>query len=1043
MDQRDTDRLAELFEHALALPLEDRRRYARDACGDDAELCSELMSLLAAHDEAPDYLERLAPQLPPAAFAPTRSFEPSGLSESGIENRRSLRVGERFGHYDIGRLLGQGGMGHVWEAADLATGRHVALKAVWRTLRSAADRARFLQEGRLAASVNHPNVVYVFGTEEIEGVPVIAMELAGGGTLKSLVEGGGPMRPAEAVDVVLQVIAGLEAAAAVGVLHRDVKPSNCFIDAEGRIQVGDFGIASAISVQHEASLTWTGGVLGTPTFASPEQLRGAPLDVRSDIYSVGATLYYLLSGCPPFQDANIVPLIERVLHQKPAGLRSVRRDVPRVLDRIILQCLAKSPAERPQSYAHLTRQLLPYGSASRTPAPPGLRVLAVALDTLFVRAVGGALPLFVLAQQQQRVFASRLEWFAFLIAHLVLVLAYFGVTEGVWSASPGKMIVGLRVVSTGRQPIGLKRSLARAFLLFLSVFPAGAAWIALLPIELGAAAWTASLPSYLASAGAGLAGLGILFSKARRANGFAGLHELATETTVVLKLVESTSWRSTRLATPPAMPSAPARLGPYVVLDETAGGDVVVGFDEQLARRVWIRHASPGTPAVSLGRRSVSRPTRPRWLTGCRDTDGGWDAYEAVDGEPLRSATQRPRSWVTIGTWLRDLAQETTAAEEDGTHLPLDLERIWISDGRARLLDWRLDGVQRAGELPGSMDSRDVHRVQHFLHDIAVIGLRVGEPGLNRAAGPAGLPLHAREFLDDLASERFDTTAAIVERLRSSATRPVTVTRARRCAHLALSGAAPLMAVLVFVPALTVLLPLLAESPEAFVIDACLRRLILLERSSSADAAPERTAVETYLVGRFRPLLTEQSTSIRPWFWPMIELRQPTVGRALARQPNPSREEIERAAQQLAGLVADAQRNRELAARGLLGWRLTFFAVLMLIVVSALTAVLSAFFARGGAVFRLLGIAVVAQDGREVSSLRGLARGLIAWTPGIAAFLLLLPFATQRSIEEMPLEQLAPSLLLFAVFVAGTIFALFNPQRGLQDRFTRTSLVAR
>ena len=117
--------------------------------------------------------------------------------------------------------------------------------------------------------------------------------------------------------------------------------------------------------------------------------------------------------------------------------------------------------------------------------------------------------------------------------------------------------------------------------------------------------------------------------------------------------------------------------------------------------------------------------------------------------------------------------------------------------------------------------------------------------------------------------------------------------------------------------------------------------------------------------------------------------------------------------------------------------------VLLLIVLTALPAVLSAFFARGGAIFRLLGIAVVGGDGREVSRLRGLARALIAWTPGIAALALLLPFATRWSMEEVPVEQLAPSLLLLAVFVAGAVFALFNENQGLQDRIVRTSLVAR
>ena len=346
-DRRGTERLAELFEHALALPQEDRRRYARDACRDDPELCSELVSLLAAYEEAPNYLERVAPQLRPSALTPTESFTPSPKSDRGIENEVRLRVGQRFGHYEIGRLLGRGGMSEVWEAEDLDTGRHVALKALGWRLHSAADHARFLREGRLAARVNHPNIVYVFGTEEIDGVPVIAMELASGGTLKDLVTADGPMRPARAVDVMLQVIAGLEAAAAAGVLHRDIKPSNCFVDAEGRIQVGDFGIAAATTVQPEATLTRTGGVLCTPTFASPEQLRGAPLDVRSDIYAVGATLYYLLTGRPPFDDANVVRLIERVLHERPTGVRAVRRDVPRPLDSIIQQCLAKNPAERP------------------------------------------------------------------------------------------------------------------------------------------------------------------------------------------------------------------------------------------------------------------------------------------------------------------------------------------------------------------------------------------------------------------------------------------------------------------------------------------------------------------------------------------------------------------------------------------------------------------------------------------------------------------------------------------------------------------------
>ena len=145
-----------------------------------------------------------------------------------------LDSGQEFGTYRVERLLGKGGMGEVYEAEDLESGRHVALKVLTHGLGDPGDRTRFLREGRLAASINHPHTVYVYGTDEIEGLPVITMELASGGTLKDRVKEKGPMPPTEAVDAILQVIAGLEAARAAGVLHRDVKPSNCFVDSEGR-----------------------------------------------------------------------------------------------------------------------------------------------------------------------------------------------------------------------------------------------------------------------------------------------------------------------------------------------------------------------------------------------------------------------------------------------------------------------------------------------------------------------------------------------------------------------------------------------------------------------------------------------------------------------------------------------------------------------------------------------------------------------------------------------------------------------------------------
>ena len=236
----------------------------------------------------------LASQLSPG-FIETGAEPPPFLGFDPVDpSKRTVIEPFEFGGYRILRLLGKGGMGAVYEAEELASGRRVALKVLGHSLDSADTRKRFIREGRLAASINHPNSVYVFGTEEIEGAPVITMELVPGGTLHERVKDGGPMPVADAVDAILQIIAGLEAAHAVGILHRDIKPSNCFIEPSGTVKVGDFGLSISTLSRGDSALTLAGSILGTPEFSSPEQLRGEELNVRSDIYSVGMTLYYLL-----------------------------------------------------------------------------------------------------------------------------------------------------------------------------------------------------------------------------------------------------------------------------------------------------------------------------------------------------------------------------------------------------------------------------------------------------------------------------------------------------------------------------------------------------------------------------------------------------------------------------------------------------------------------------------------------------------------------------------------------------------------------------
>ena len=165
-----------------------------------------------------------------ALEAPDGKFETVSLASSESLSRYGFAEFPcEFGGYRVLRLLGKGGMGAVYEAEQLDTGLRVALKVLSYAPESAAARQRFLREGRLAASVNHPNSVYIYGTEEIDGTPVITMEYVAGGTLSERLKRDGPLPAGAAVDVILQIIAGLEAAAAKGVLHRDIKPSNCFI----------------------------------------------------------------------------------------------------------------------------------------------------------------------------------------------------------------------------------------------------------------------------------------------------------------------------------------------------------------------------------------------------------------------------------------------------------------------------------------------------------------------------------------------------------------------------------------------------------------------------------------------------------------------------------------------------------------------------------------------------------------------------------------------------------------------------------------------
>ena len=650
-------------------------------------------------------------------------------------------------------------MGEVHEAEHVMDGRAVAVKILHQRLATPTDRARFLREGQLAAAISHPNSVYVFGSDEIDDVPVITMELLPGGTLKDRVEEDGPMGTHEAVDAMLQVIGGLEAAQAVGILHRDVKPSNCFIDLDGTVKIGDFGLSISTAPRSDLTLTQPGVIQGTPQYAAPEQLRGDSLDVRADIYAVGATLYYLLTSRPPFAATSLPALIARVMSDPPPSVRGAAPHVPERLDQIIAACLAKAPAARPAIYAALRQSLRPFSSEVPASAPLPLRTAAGVLDQIALLPVTGPIPLGAhqaSVTAQAGVFAAQ--------------ILYFTVLEGVWGMSAGKRIVRLQVVGrSGDMRVGLARAACRAALYT-------AAWHAL-PFTVLLFEETSSSAAGLGFVLSGLL-LATLFGPARYRNGFAAVHDVLSGTRVIERRHPAEDGPTITARQHAPVPGRHS-FGPYDTigtLGTVAGIHLLVGYDAALRRNVWINEVPSHTPAVSPERRRLARPARLRWLSGRRGGEVGWDAYEARDGAPLHQVASTPQPWSAVKRWLITLAAELQQGVADHTLPPLSTDRVWLPvRGGATLLDFE-DWSPRV--VSASADTRSAQR---FLFDTAALAL-TGAPATSRSGISQPLPLPVRDLLLRLAAAGFDTIDAAYAAVGALAHGPDTVSRRRRAA---------------------------------------------------------------------------------------------------------------------------------------------------------------------------------------------------------------------------------------------------------------------
>ena len=829
------------------------------------------------------------------------------------------------------------------------------------------------------------------------------------------------MPPSAAVSAVLDIIGGLDAAQAAGILHRDIKPSNCFVDADGAVKVGDFGLSISTltrDVRHELA---TAGFEGTPQFAAPEQLRGEPLDVRADIYAVGATLYYLLTGRPPLEAPDLRELVAKVASRKPQSPRLLRRDIPRGLAAVVLRCLAKAPAGRPQSYAELAGLLRPYGSANEVPSPLGKRLSAWIADSVIV-----SITIWLLMTSAWTVGVTlgsgtmllRLSAWSWLVS-----LIYYLVLEGGWGASLGKRLMGLRVTSQTDGRWWLRVGLRTAVFHVPTLFFMGA--------------WNVQ-PHVLLS----LLLTILLFSTARRGNGWTGVHEILSRTRVVqrnlLRLVASAPPKASPADLVPALSSL-RRVGPYAVhmiVGETGSGRLFIGVDPILRRHVWIHEVAPGTPPVDATRRDVSRPGRLYWLAGRRSATENWDAFEAPRGEPFLTAPQTS-DWRQVHRALSSLATELDASAHEDRNTRLSLAQVWRrADGQLVLLDF---------SWPAPVANQTLNPVEL----LAAVSTRA----LDSAAEPSA-PLSGTTLLRRLASGAppapADANAELV-RLASTPNGPSGVRRALPMVMAAM----PLAALFLIV---SVMLPMFARSLQGDAGNMFRQRNDFMRwmtwlTDSGADAEfktrEQRDAAEQYVAAHFGAQLTSDEfwNTQTPQIEPFLGWRR-TAAEIAARHPAVSSDELARASaiiapqiQELAAESADLGANVPAGGEALRGFIASGFASIP-VLVSIVCGLISVLAVPGGLVTRALGHAVVRRDGREIGRTRSAIRFLVAWSP-VLVWIGCVGVPMFGEPRVSPDVAVVVGSLAFLMMAAGASWTIANPGRGPHDRVAGTWVVPR
>jgi len=341
MEREKWEQVKDIFDAALRRTADERERFVAENCGGDDDLRREVQSLLSSFDDASSFMQK------PAV---------GEVAEVVVGLNQPRAAGRRFGHYEIVRQIGAGGMGEVYLARDVKLNRRVALKVLPENLSAETEaNQRLVREAQAAATLDHPHICQIYEIAEAEDCSFIVMQYIEGETLAEKL-GKEKLSVQTSLDLAIQITDALAEAHAHHVIHRDIKPANVIVNEKGQAKVLDFGLAKFIKIENEEEtakmLSKSGAIMGTVPYMSPEQVRGNKLDARTDIFSFGAMFYEMLRGRQPFARENNAETISAILNDEPSWT-----EIPPKLQLIVKKSLTKNRDGRYQTAGDLVRDL--------------------------------------------------------------------------------------------------------------------------------------------------------------------------------------------------------------------------------------------------------------------------------------------------------------------------------------------------------------------------------------------------------------------------------------------------------------------------------------------------------------------------------------------------------------------------------------------------------------------------------------------------------------------------------------------------------------